>query len=167
MHLQHAERGRLAEYPRPRGGIEFVGPAFERKRIGAVRTAERAAVRQLGEHAERSRCALRGGIHQTSINLFSTSPPIIVVTSVMIRSRGALKVLARSSTISATVASPVHRFTISAAIASALNRRSGASSTQPPCASLCVSRTPRGNFGFASPTMFIIAPSARSRRAGY
>ena len=68
----------------------------------------------------------------------------------MMRSRGALKVFARSSTISFTVASPVQRFTISAAIGSALNTRSGASSTQPPCASLCVSRTPRGSFGFAS-----------------
>ena len=66
------------------------------------------------------------------------------------RSRGALKVFARSSTISFTVASPVQRLTISAAIASALNTRSGASSTQPPCASLCVSRTPRGSFGLAS-----------------
>ena len=66
------------------------------------------------------------------------------------RSRGALKVFARSSTIAASVASPVQRLRISAAIASALKMRSGASSTQPPCASLCVSRTPRGSRGLAS-----------------
>src|SRR5579871_241208 len=55
--------------------------------------------------------------------------------------------------MSAKVASPVQRFTISAAMASALNTRSGASSTQPPCASLCTSRTPRGSRGRASSAM--------------
>src|SRR5262249_12812658 len=52
------------------------------------------------------------------------------------------------------VASPVQRLTTSAAIASALNTRSGASSTQPPCASLCTSRTPRGSRGRASGGMW-------------
>src|ERR1700737_563722 len=52
--------------------------------------------------------------------------------------------------ISRTLASPLQRLMISAAIASALNTRSGASSTQPPCASLCTSRTPRGRRGRAS-----------------
>ena len=45
---------------------------------------------------------------------------------------------------------PVQRLRISTAIASALKMRSGASSTQPPCASLFTSRTPRGSRGFAS-----------------
>src|SRR4051812_43250072 len=160
MRLQHAEGGRLFKHARPGGGVEFAGAPFERKRIGAIRTAERAAVRQLGEQPERARCALRGGIHQTSINLFSTSPLIIVVTSVMIRSRGALKVFARSSTMSFTVASPLQRLMISCAGPSALNTRSGASSTQPPCASLCVRRTPRGSFGFASTAIVIVTPAA-------
>ena len=60
----------------------------------------------------------------------------------MYRSRGAANVLAKSSTIASRVASPVHRFNISTAIASVLNTRSGASRTHPPCASLCDRRTP-------------------------
>ena len=36
-------------------GVELVGTALERERIGAVGTAERTAVRQLGEQAERAR----------------------------------------------------------------------------------------------------------------
>ena len=51
--------------------------------------------------------------------------------------------------MSATLASPVHRLRISAAIASALMTRSGASSTKPPCASLWTRRTPRGRRGRA------------------
>ncbi|MSO68514.1 MAG: hypothetical protein EXQ82_12155 [Pseudolabrys sp.] len=43
-------------------------------------------------------------------------------------------------------------------MASALKMRSGASRTHPPCASLCVRRTPRGSRGFASPA--IVSPSA-------
>ena len=46
--------------------------------------------------------------------------------------------------MAANVASPLHLFTTLAATAPALNTRSGASSTQPPCASLCTRRTPRG-----------------------
>src|SRR5665647_1060346 len=56
------------------------------------------------------------------------------------RSRGApAKALARSSSIVSTLASPLQRLRISTAMASALNTRSGASRTQPPCASLCTS----------------------------
>src|SRR5258707_484891 len=58
----------------------------------------------------------------------------------------------RSSTISTSVASPVQRLITSTAIGSALNTRSGASSTQP-CASFCTSRTPRGSRGRASGAM--------------
>src|SRR6266446_8681695 len=42
---------------------------------------------------------------------------------------------------------------ISTAIASALNTRSGASRTQPPCASFCTRRTPCGRRGRASGTI--------------
>src|SRR5262249_42834408 len=63
---------------------------------------------------------------------------------------------------------------ISAAIASALKTRSGASSTQPPCASLWTSRTPRGSRGRASEAMTVLGSlnrcssrlAARRRRAG-
>src|SRR2546423_7138595 len=167
MHLQHAECRRFLEHAPPRGGVEFVGAVFERERIGAIGAAERAAVRQLGKQAKRARRALRSCVHQTSISLFSTNPFNIAETSVMMRSRGALNVFARSSTISFTVASPLQRFTISAAIASALNTRSGASSTQPPCASLCVRRTPRGSFGFASAEMVMLTPAAQKHPAEY
>jgi hypothetical protein len=66
----------------------------------------------------------------------------------------------------------VQRLMISAAIGSALKTRSGASSTQPPCASLWTSRTPRGSRGRASVAMMVAgslrrssSPRARRRRA--
>src|SRR2546423_12011612 len=100
MHLQHAECRRFLEHAPPRGGVEFVGAVFERERIGAIGAAERTAVRQLGKQAKRARCALRRCIHQSSINFLSASPPSIFDTSVMMRSRGALNVFVKSSTIS-------------------------------------------------------------------
>src|SRR5580704_14808026 len=57
--------------------------------------------------------------------------------------------------IASNVASPVHLFRTSAETASALNTRSGASRTQPPCASLCTRRTPRGSRGRASAAMAV------------
>src|SRR5258708_40269040 len=67
MHLQHAERGRLVEYARPCGGVELVGAPFKRDRIGAIGAAERTAVRELGEQAERTRRALYGCVHHFSL----------------------------------------------------------------------------------------------------
>ena len=49
MHLQDAERRGLAEHPRPGLRIEFVASRIERERIGAIRTAERTTMRQLGQ----------------------------------------------------------------------------------------------------------------------
>jgi hypothetical protein len=52
MHLQHAERGRFAEYTGPGRGVEFVGTLVERKWIRAVRAAERTTMSKLGKQAE-------------------------------------------------------------------------------------------------------------------
>src|SRR3974390_235775 len=88
--------------------------------------------------------------------------------SAWIRSRGApVKAFAKSSTIAAMLASPVQRFKISTATVSALNTRSGASSSQPPCASLCVSRTPRGSFGRALSATSVILDPARTHPAAH
>jgi hypothetical protein len=54
MHLQYAERGGLCKYACPSLRVELVGSRIERQRIGAVRTAQRTAVRQLGQKAERA-----------------------------------------------------------------------------------------------------------------
>ena len=53
MNLQHAERRRLADTRAQVAVSSSVGTRIERERIGAIRTAERAAVRQLGKEAER------------------------------------------------------------------------------------------------------------------
>src|SRR5262245_43641211 len=172
VHLQHAQRRRLAEHPRPGGAVELGLPAVERQRVRAIGTAERTAVGQLGQQAERPMQDGGAGrrhlantltldarptaflVYYNSSSRLSASPRSSVVTSLRIFSRGAdEKALARSSMISPKLASPVQRLMISTAIASALNTRSGASSTQPPCASLWASRTPRGSRGRASAGM--------------
>jgi hypothetical protein len=52
MHLKNAESGGLLKHTRPGLGIEFVRARIERERIGAIRTAQWAAMRQLGQKAE-------------------------------------------------------------------------------------------------------------------
>ena len=69
MHLQHAERRRFVEDARPGRGIEFVRARIERDRIGAIRAAERATVRQLGQEAERLVQRYRAGCHAAVIPL--------------------------------------------------------------------------------------------------
>src|SRR3974377_1974770 len=95
--------------------------------------------------------------------------------SAWIRSRGApVKAFAKSSTIAAMLASPVQRFKISTATVSALNTRSGASSSQPPCdslsarrRSLCVSPPRRGSFGRALSATSVILEPARTHPAAH
>jgi hypothetical protein len=53
MHLQDTKPRRLAENAYPGCGVELVFSRIERKRVGAIRAAERTAVGQLGEQAER------------------------------------------------------------------------------------------------------------------
>ncbi len=105
MHLQHAERRGLGEHPRPGRGVELVVALLERQRIGAIRTAERAAVRQLGQQAKRLRqfhgcgrrqfgrpcCVMRGFVYHNSSNFLSARPSSSLLTSAWMRSRGALK----------------------------------------------------------------------------
>ena len=51
--MQRAEGGRLAEHPIPSVRIEFVAGTLERDRIRAKGAAERAAVGEFDEHADR------------------------------------------------------------------------------------------------------------------
>jgi hypothetical protein len=53
MYLQDAKARRLAENAHPRGAVELVLSRVERERVGAIGTAERTAMGQLGEQAER------------------------------------------------------------------------------------------------------------------
>ena len=173
MDLQHAERRGLAEHPRPGRGVEFV-LARDRARADWSNTDSRAdsdaSARPAGQAACGSiaDCAVRSSLdikRQPSLQCrieflprqrchnsaafcrpARAAAPSRRLNALARRVEG----LARSSTIAANVASPVQRLRISTAIASALNMRSGASSTQPPCASLWVSRTPRGSRGLAS-----------------
>src|SRR5258708_20560928 len=54
MHLQHPEPRRLAKHPRPGGGVELALPPVHLERIGAIGTAQGAAVGEFGEEAERA-----------------------------------------------------------------------------------------------------------------
>ena len=157
-----ARRGRPPRrIPAPCRGVELVVALVERQRIGTIGAAERATMCQFGEQAEGRRQA--GAVCRRSIPTPAVSYPRATANQQLSRhprgcARAApLKVLARSSTIASSVASPVHRFNISTVIASALNTRSGASRTQPPCASLCVNRTPRGSRGKALPETCLVA----------
>src|SRR5215475_13325612 len=53
MHLQHAEARGLAKHPCPGGGVEFALALVHFERIRAIGTAERTAMGELGEQAER------------------------------------------------------------------------------------------------------------------
>jgi hypothetical protein len=53
MHLEDAKAGRLAEDAPPSRGVEFVLSRIERERVRAIGAAERTAVGQFGEQAER------------------------------------------------------------------------------------------------------------------
>src|SRR5215831_4533917 len=54
MNLQDAEAGCFLEHARPSRDVELVGARLECKWVRAVRTAERATMRQLGQQAERA-----------------------------------------------------------------------------------------------------------------
>jgi hypothetical protein len=57
MNLKDAECSRLVKYPAPCRAIEFVVAPVERQRIGTIRAAERATVRQFGKQTEGRRQA--------------------------------------------------------------------------------------------------------------
>ena len=48
MHLQDAECRGLGEHPRPGLCVKLASSRVERERVGAIRTAQRTAVRKLG-----------------------------------------------------------------------------------------------------------------------
>src|SRR5260370_21674198 len=55
MDMERAQRGGLAEHAFPRLSVDLRARALERQRIGAIRAAERTAMGELDEHADRRR----------------------------------------------------------------------------------------------------------------
>ena len=53
MHLQHAQRGRLAEDALPGCGVELGAGALQLQRVGAIRAAQRTAMRELRKERQR------------------------------------------------------------------------------------------------------------------
>ena len=90
MHMQRAERGGLAEHPLPGLAVELGARALQRQRIGAIGTAERAAMSELDEEPDRRRGRGRGmGVHVSS-TLLAFRSASIATTSFSITAGGAV-----------------------------------------------------------------------------
>ena len=97
VQLQDAELGRLRQHVEPDLGRQLVGDALQRQRVGAVGALQRAAVRQLGQQADRRRrrrrprrcCAARLHVHAFTTPLSASSCSMDVMSARM-RSFGAL-----------------------------------------------------------------------------
>src|SRR3984957_1952560 len=90
MHMQRAERGRLAEHFLPRFVVKFIAGALERHRIGAIKTAERTAMGQFDQKPDRRggrRRGVSGHVSSTLLVLRSTS---MATTSFSITAGGAV-----------------------------------------------------------------------------
>ena len=132
MHLQNAERRGLGEHARPGLRVKLASSRVERERVGAIRTAQRTAVRKLGKEAEGlvENGTIFRHVEFTFVMAGSRSPPRnaagapghdglvvtiprascsasprrIAVTSARMRSRG--RRIAFATTIAANVAAP-------------------------------------------------------------
>jgi len=60
MDLQHADFGQLGEHLLPFLGRQFAAAALQFDRVGAIRTLQRTAMGQFGEHRERNAEGFRG-----------------------------------------------------------------------------------------------------------
>ena len=89
MHLQDAERRRLAQHPLPGSGVELGPGALERQRVRAIGAAQRAAMGQLGE--QRQRRIDRCGTPEASFDAAPSCREVLQhrSTSAAITSRGA------------------------------------------------------------------------------
>src|SRR5208282_5942784 len=90
MHMQRPERGGLAEHPLPGLAVELGARALQRQRIGAIGTAERAAVGELDKEPDRRRRrgrAMSGHVSSTLLALRSAS---MATTSFSITAAGAV-----------------------------------------------------------------------------
>ena len=90
MHVQRAERGGFAEHPLPGLGVELGARALQRQRIGAMGTAERAAMGKLDQEPDRRRGWRRGmGVHVSS-TLLALRSASMATTSFSITAGGAV-----------------------------------------------------------------------------
>jgi len=110
MHLQDRRAPRASPSTRAQVAvIELVVAWIECQRVGAIGAAERTTVRQLGEKTERGVQNARCHSPPSQLQQLLVGEPAQHRRHVgqKMRWRGALKVLARSSTIASSVASPV------------------------------------------------------------
>jgi hypothetical protein len=84
MDVEDPERGRLRQNPFPGLRVEFAIASLKLERVRAIRTAERAAMRQFRQDSKRR----RDGAHRSSIRLAASSASS-ARTSAAIRARSA------------------------------------------------------------------------------
>ena len=87
--MQRAERGGLAEHALPGFAVELGARALERDRIGAIETAERAAMGQLDQKPDRRRGRRRGVGGHVSSTLLALRSASMATTSFSITAGGA------------------------------------------------------------------------------
>ena len=90
MHMQRAERGGLAEHPLPGFAVELGARALERQRIGAIGTAERAAMGELDQKPDRRGGRRRGVSGHVSSTLLALRSASMATTSFSITAGGAV-----------------------------------------------------------------------------
>src|SRR6478672_6502720 len=157
MHLQDAHLARLLHHRDPHLGGEFLVDALKLDGIGAIGALQWAAMRELGEQADRSaraECCCGAAAHALgglvvhddgfamSIGLKLLGHPFMYPlsarpwsrssTSVRITSAGAEYSSARDSTISSTVLLPLQSLSTATAVWSGIRIRSGARSSHRP-----------------------------------
>ncbi len=109
VHMQNAHRGGLLKHADPGFGIQFLRLADHLKRVGAIRTFQRAAMGEFRQHRHGNRgagqslahildCVFWGGVHAISTILRLTMSVRNLAASVSIRSAGASNLAARWAT---------------------------------------------------------------------
>ena len=88
--MQRAERGRLAEHALPGLAVELIARALERHRIGAIKTAERAAMGELDQKPDRRGGRRRGMSGHVSSTLLVLRSASMATTSFSITAGGAV-----------------------------------------------------------------------------
>ena len=89
MHMQGAERGGLAEHALPRFGVDLGAGPFQRQRIGAIGAAERTAVSEFDQDADRRGGRRRDMGGHVSSTLLALRSPSMATTSFSITAGGA------------------------------------------------------------------------------
>src|SRR6185437_9408236 len=126
MNLQHAQISGLVEQAQPGLRVEFPVGLEELERIGAIRTLQRTAMRQFGEHADGRKIR---GIHGVTRRL-SVHSCRKAMTSAASSSSSASYSRASASMMAPTVVFPSHRRKMSRLASLGQYIRSGESRAQ-------------------------------------